>query len=153
MESLNPRVRWLWVGGAAVGAVVLGAIAAVVVTVAVGRSPLLGGAVAVIVFALGATHALLRYRAFGYEVQDEALYIERGVLTQVRTVVPYVRVQHVDTQRSPLERILGLGSVVVYTAGSRGADVTVPGLEPDRASGLQQRLRRLAGESESDDAV
>ena len=64
-----------------------------------------------------------------------------------------MRVQHIDTQRNPIERVFGLGRVVVYTAGSRGADVAIPGLTPDRASDLQHRLRTLVGESESEDAV
>ena len=76
------------------------------------------------------------------------------MFTEVRTIVPFVRVQHVDTQRGPIERAAGLSSVVVYTAGSRGADVTIPGLTPERAEALQEQLRRLAIESEREsDAV
>jgi hypothetical protein len=33
----------------------------------------------------------LRYRSWTYEVRDDAIYLERGVLTRVRTVVPFVR--------------------------------------------------------------
>jgi membrane protein YdbS with pleckstrin-like domain len=74
-------------------------------------------------------------------------------VTEVVTSVPFVRVQHVDTQRGPVERLAGLASVVVYTAGSRGADVTIPGLRPERAEQLREQLRELAIESEHDDAV
>jgi membrane protein YdbS with pleckstrin-like domain len=88
-----------------------------------------------------------------YEVREDSLYLERGVLTRVRTVVPFVRVQHVDTSRSPTERVVGLASTVVYTAGSRGADVSVPGLAPDDADDLRERLKRLAIRSEGEDAV
>jgi membrane protein YdbS with pleckstrin-like domain len=95
----------------------------------------------------------LRYRRWRFEVAEDAVYLERGVLTHVTSVVPFVRVQHVDSQRGPVERAVGLASVVVYTAGSRGADVTIPGLSPDRADALRERLRRLAIESETDDAV
>jgi membrane protein YdbS with pleckstrin-like domain len=41
----------------------------------------------------------------------------------------------------------------VYTAGSRGADVSIPGLRPERAEALRQQLRDLAIESEGEDAV
>jgi len=109
--------------------------------------------VTLLVGALGLVFAVLRYRRWRFELQADALYLERGVLTQVRTVVPFVRVQHVDTQRSPVERLLGLSSVVVYTAGSRSADVTLPGLTPDRADELQARLRELAVETDPGDAV
>ncbi len=55
--------------------------------------------------------------------------------------------------RGPLERGLGLASVVVYTAGSRGADVTIPGVALDRADDLQARLKQLAIVAEGEDAV
>lgn len=103
------------------------------------------------VLALG--YVLARYRVWGFEVSEADLYIERGVLTRINSAVPYVRVQHVDTQRGPLERIAGLSSVVVYTAGSRGADITIPGLSPERADDLRERLRDLAIESDPGDAV
>jgi membrane protein YdbS with pleckstrin-like domain len=86
-------------------------------------------------------------------VRDDAIYLERGVFTRVRTVVPFVRIQHVDSSRGPVERVVGLGRVVVYTAGSRGADVTVPGLTPSSADDLRERLKRLAIRAEGDDAV
>jgi len=98
-------------------------------------------------------HALALYASWRYGLDDDALELERGVFTKVDTAVPYVRIQHVDTQRNPLDRLLGLSSVVVYTAGSRGADVTIPGLRPERARDLRNRLRDLAIESEPGDAV
>ncbi|MEF8801967.1 MAG: PH domain-containing protein [Halolamina sp.] len=112
-----------------------------------------GGAVFGLVVLLGIVRAVLLYRSWTYVVRPDSLYLSRGVFTRVRTVVPYVRVQHVDTRRSPLERLLGLSTLVVYTAGSRGADVRIPGLTPGGASTLQQRLERLAIESEEADAV
>lgn len=102
---------------------------------------------------LGVAISSLRYRIWRFEVRDDALYLRRGVFTQVRTVVPFVRIQHVDTRRSPVERSTGLASTVVYTAGSRGADVSVPGLAREQANELRERLRTLAIQSEGEDAV
>lgn len=153
MERLNPRVQILWGVQMLVLAAILGGIAAGILFVA--RPDLLVGSLGVFaaLFLLGLVHTLLRYRIWRFDVQEDALFLKRGVLTRVRTVVPYVRVQHVDTQRSPFERLVGLSSVVVYTAGSRGADVTIPGLVPERATDLQEQLRTLVGEREADDAV
>ncbi|WP_459194281.1 PH domain-containing protein [Halosimplex sp. J119] len=114
-------------------------------------------AVAVAVFAVftiyGIARSILLYRSWRYVVREESLYLSRGVFTKVQTVVPYVRVQHIDTRRSAFERVLGLSTLVVYTAGSRGADVTIPGLRPEVAEDLQSRLERLAIASEDEDAV
>lgn len=105
------------------------------------------------VLVVGLVWVVLRYRAWVYQVRADALYLERGVTTHVRTLVPYVRIQHIDTSRSPLERALGLSTLVVYTAGSRGADVSIPGLTPEQAQDLQQRVKELAIEAEGGDAL
>lgn len=162
-RDLASTVRLQWSIQSAVGAVVGGVVAAGIAFVVGAATTYLaegirtavtvGGVVFVLLVLLGVVRAVLLYRSWSYVVRDESLYLSRGVLTRVRTVVPYVRVQHIDTTRSPLERLLGLSTLVVYTAGSRGADVTIPGLTPERASTLQQRLERLAIESEEADAV
>jgi len=153
MEVLDSRVRIVWVVGALFTASLLGGIATVVLYFVARDWVWVGPAFGVALLTLGAVMAVLRYRRWQYEVQDDALYIERGVVTHVRTVVPYVRIQHVDSQRGPVERTVGLASVVVYTAGSRQADVSIPGLTPDRAERLQERLRTLAIDSEREDAL
>jgi membrane protein YdbS with pleckstrin-like domain len=153
MEALHSRVRFRWSLSALIGAAVLGAVVGIAARFVLNRSPLVGVGAGVAVLALGVVFAFALYRTWGYELRDDALELERGVVTRVETAVPFVRIQHVDTQRDPLDRLLGLSSVVVYTAGSRGADVTIPGLEPDRARDLRNRLRDLAIESEPEDAV
>lgn len=154
MESLHSRVRVVWIARA----VLVTAVLAVAVAAAeqwlvdtLPAAPLVG--VGLLLAAFGIVHALLLFTNWGFELQEDALYLERGVVTFVETSVPFVRVQHVDTQFGPVERALGLSSVVVYTAGSRNADVRIPGLPPDRARRLQNTLRDLAVESEGEDAV
>ncbi|WP_423745358.1 PH domain-containing protein (plasmid) [Haladaptatus sp. SPP-AMP-3] len=153
METLNPRVRVVWFVSVLTVAAVVGGVLAGVRRFLVEFALTLVGAGVLIAAVVGVAYVLFKYRTWRFEIRDDDLYLERGVFTRVTTVVPFVRVQHVDTQRGPIERLLGLGSVVVYTAGSRGADVTIPGLTPERASELQGRLRNLAVESEYEDAV
>ncbi|WP_435333334.1 PH domain-containing protein [Haloarchaeobius sp. TZWWS8] len=154
METLHDRVRIQWILRTAVGGSVL-ALAVFLLGMAgdvAVRLPLAAGVFA-LVLGLGTWHAFALYRDWRFELQEDALYLERGVVTRVETAVPYVRVQHVDTQQAPLDRALGLSRVVVYTAGSRGADVTVPGLTPERARRLRNELRELAVAAEPEDAV
>ncbi len=153
MNSLHPRVQVVWIGRALFLAGVVGLVVVAVDRLAVSLPALVPPAVILFVAVVGVVHALLRYRLWGYEVREDSIYLERGVLTRVRTVVPFVRIQHVDSSRGPVERVLGLATTVVYTAGSRGADVSVPGLTPDGADDLRERLRRLAIRAESEDAV
>jgi membrane protein YdbS with pleckstrin-like domain len=132
---------------------VLGAIVFALDRFVLGVSPLLGPGLAAVLLVLAVVYVQALYRSWGYRLDDDALELQRGVITNVETAVPYVRIQHVDTQRGPLDRLFGLSRVVVYTAGSRGADVTIPGLNPEEAPDLRNRLRDLAIESEPEDAV
>lgn len=134
-------------------AALIGVVGAAVGLTLLDVGPIPGLALGVVVLVVGGIHLEYRFRIWRFEVRDEELYIRRGVFTRVETLVPYVRVQHVDTRRNPIARTVGLGSVVVYTAGSRGSDVTIPGLTRERAEELQRTLRDLAIESERDDAV
>lgn len=162
-RKLTSAVRLQWVIGSAIAGVIFSVVIAGIVLVIGSQTSTLpgtvqgatdvGGAVFAVALLFGVVRALLLYRSWSYVVRADSLFLSRGVFTRVRTVVPYVRVQHIDTRRGPLERVLGLSTLVVYTAGSRGADVTIPGLTPERASTLQQRLERLAIESEEADAV
>ena len=152
-RTLDPTIQRVWVLQAAVPSLVLGVIAGAAFAFLPIGDAWVGTVVATVVFALAAVLAMLRYRSWAYEVRGDSLYLERGVITDVTTVVPYVRIQHVDASRGPIERAFGLATTVVYTAGSRGADVSIPGLSPERAEDLQARLKQLTIAAEGEDAV
>jgi len=152
VNRLHPRIKLVWaIWGALFGA--LTAIPLGAAHVALGFPLWPVAAVPAIVGVAGVGHAVARYRRWGYEIRDDSIYLERGVIREVRTVVPLVRIQHVDSRRGAIERATGLASSVVYTAGSRGADVRIPGLTPEGAEELRERLKRLAIRAEGGDAV
>ena len=151
-RSVSSLVQIHWGLRAGLVAVVAGVVLTAVLS-NFGFPPEYGPLVVGVFVVLAAVWIGLRYRRWVYQVRGDALYLERGVVTHVRTLVPYVRIQHVDTSRGPLERTLGLSTLVVYTAGSRGADVSIPGLTPEEASDLQKRVKELAIEAEGGDAL
>lgn len=162
MERLTPRVRVVWIALAIVRAAIFGGLL-VGAAIALTRTDFWDGAPSALVPAavaiavvLAVVRVLVAWRRYGvwrFDLRDDDLSIERGVFTRVKTIAPYVRVQHVDSRRSPLERATGLATVVVYTAGSRSSDIAIPGLTPARAEEVQESLRRLAIESAGEDAV
>jgi len=152
-RTLDPTIQQVWLLQSVVPSLILGGVLAVAFAFLPVGDPWMGGVVAVAVVVVSAVFAVLRYRSWSYELREDSLYLERGVLTNVSTVVPYVRIQHVDASRGPIERAFGLATTVVYTAGSRGADVSIPGLSPERAEDLQDRLKQLAIAAEGEDAV
>lgn len=81
------------------------------------------------------------YRRLRYGLTDRLLQVARGWLLHVDTVVPFVRVQHLDVTRGPLDKLFGTATLVVHTAGTRNSIVTVPGLAPDRAAEIRDIIR------------
>ncbi|HET8616283.1 MAG TPA: PH domain-containing protein [Actinomycetales bacterium] len=79
--------------------------------------------------------------ALGYAERDEDLLIRRGVMFRSLVVVPYGRMQFVDVEAGPLARKLGYASVQLHTA-SPSTDASIPGLVPDEAARLRDRLAR-----------
>ncbi len=85
----------------------------------------------------------LRYRAWGFVLRPEELYMEHGVLQHVRTIVPLRRIQHVDVSQDLIEREFALGRLVVHTAGSRSSDVVIPGLPLSEAETTRDKIKRF----------
>jgi membrane protein YdbS with pleckstrin-like domain len=83
-----------------------------------------------------------RYRAWGYLERDEDLLVRRGVMIRRLSVVPYGRMQFVEVTAGLVERIFGLSTVKLHTAAAR-SDARIPGLEPDEAARLRDRLAAL----------
>jgi hypothetical protein len=54
--------------------------------------------------------------------------------------VPRSRIQHTDVNQGPIERHFGLAHLVLHTAGTESASVTLPGLDQDLAIGIRQQL-------------
>jgi uncharacterized protein len=146
-RHLAPSVVWLWRAGLAmrtatwaIGAAVFGAFA---------PWPLPWTAIVVGIVVLGVVTTLIwppmRFRAWSFRMRERDLWVRFGVLWRTVSVIPYSRIQHVDTRHGPVERWLGLSSIIVYTAGVRGADVEIPGLAADEAEALREQLAHLGG--------
>jgi uncharacterized protein len=82
-----------------------------------------------------------RYRAWGYWMDGEELRLRRGVWIRVHTLVPLDHVQHIDVSQGPVERALGICSLVLHTAGTLHSQIVVPGLTRDRAERMRDEIR------------
>ena len=89
------------------------------------------------------------YQHISYRVDAQGIEIQKGVYWRVAINVPRSRVQHIDVSQGPLERRYGLGTLVIYTAGTDHAKVDLAGLE----HGVAIRLRGQLLASGSADAV
>ncbi len=80
------------------------------------------------------------FKAYKYKLSEAGLKIHKGVFWQQQNMVPRNRVQHIDITTGPLERRYDLSKLVVHTAGTRNATVTLPGLLHQDAADLRQEL-------------
>ncbi|GAA0579729.1 PH domain-containing protein [Kribbella sandramycini] len=81
-------------------------------------------------------------RSWKYAERDDELMVSHGVLFRELIVVPYGRMQFVDVTAGPLERAYGIATVELHTA-TPATDAKIPGLHPDEASRLRDRLSAL----------
>jgi membrane protein YdbS with pleckstrin-like domain len=83
----------------------------------------------------------IEWRHWRYEVRDEEIDLQSGIVTITRALIPISRVQHVDFRQGPIERRFGLATIVVHTAaGSR----EIPGLAATEAGPIRSRIAALA---------
>ncbi|HKE96190.1 MAG TPA: PH domain-containing protein [Povalibacter sp.] len=80
------------------------------------------------------------YRRLRYRIDDTGIVIERGVLWRSHIALPRVRIQHTDVSQGPLQRRYGIGTLKLYTAGSRHTMIELPGLSHPAALALRDSL-------------
>ncbi|MFC9786281.1 PH domain-containing protein [Rhodococcus sp. NPDC127528] len=90
-----------------------------------------------------------RYRVHRWEVSPTAVYTKTGWFNQERRIAPISRIQTVDTERGPIDRMLGLATVTVTTASSAGA-VKITALDRDVADATVAQLTEIAGRNLGD---
>ena len=150
LVGLDPRVRLLWWCAAA--ATILPVVLAVAVIDLVAPLPLPNGLVTVaavlVLVPLGWVVPAVRFTRWRYALREDHLWIRRGVIWVTTSVIPYVRLQFVDTRQGPLDRLFGLAQLVVHTAAV-GTSGHLPGLDAATAERLRERLSRV----EIDDSV
>lgn len=81
------------------------------------------------------------WNRLGYRLDPALLQVVRGWMFHTDTVVPFVRVQHIDVTRGPFDKLFGTASLIVHTAGTHNSVVTLPGLSPDDAADIRDRIR------------
>lgn len=89
----------------------------------------------------------IRYMRWRYELSGDFLDIARGILWKKRFIIPFIRVQHTDTQQGPILRAFGLSSVTIATAAGNHS---IPGLDSETAELLRDRAAELARIAQED---
>lgn len=135
-NALRARATFFW-GPLFVAALVINA-------TALADSPF-AGALPVVIGLIGVSGIVVApdriYKRLGYAIDGRLLRTVRGWLFHTDTVVPFVRVQHIDVTRGPIDKMFGTATLVVHTAGTHNSIVTLPGLSPERAAEIREAIR------------
>ncbi|WP_227396503.1 PH domain-containing protein [Jeotgalibacillus aurantiacus] len=89
----------------------------------------------------------LKWRRWRYEVREEEIELQHGIFIVKRTLVPMVRVQHVDTEQGPILRKYRLATISISTAATVHQ---IPALDINEADELRDSISALARVAEDD---
>jgi membrane protein YdbS with pleckstrin-like domain len=123
---VDPRYLRVRVTGVALTATIV-AVGTVIIAMQADQKvlPLLIGGGVLVVLVLVAVVRVMEVRRLAYQLREHDLSLRSGVITHRVESLPFSRVQHVNVHRGPIERSLGLATLLVSTAGP---DISIPGL-------------------------
>lgn len=89
----------------------------------------------------------IRWNVWRYEVREQEIEIQSGLFVVKRTLIPMVRVQHVDTEQGPILKKYNLANISISSAATTH---TIPMLELEDADLLRMKISELARVAEDD---
>ncbi|MFA5381706.1 MAG: PH domain-containing protein [Candidatus Micrarchaeia archaeon] len=93
------------------------------------------------------------YKNFTYTMGENEVLIRTGIIHKKRIDIPYTSIENVSVEKHLYERIFGLGTVVIDTAGGDSKEGLIPGVA-DTESVIKELLNRMKiakGNSEKKD--
>lgn len=73
-----------------------------------------------------------------YALREQDLSFTSGLIFRKTVCQPILRIQHIEVKRGPIERMVGLASIQVFSAGGAVHTFEIPGLEADVAQQIRQ---------------
>ncbi|ARS91570.1 PH domain-containing protein [Natrarchaeobaculum aegyptiacum] len=97
---------------------------------------------AVLGFVAGASYGVGYYYRFGYRITDDTFDVASGVIARRSREIPYGRIQNVDIRQGVFQRLVGLATVSIETAGGGDTEAALPYVSEEEATRLQNEIRR-----------
>ncbi len=89
----------------------------------------------------------LRWKIWRYEVREQEIEIQHGLWIIKKTLIPMIRVQHVDHTQGPLLKKYQLATVQISTAATTHE---IPALDEQEAEELRRLISGLARVADED---
>ena len=78
------------------------------------------------------------YQVTGYALRQRDIVYQTGVISRAITTIPFKRIQHCEITEGPIQKLLKLASLKIYTAGGSGSDLTISGLHKEDAARVKE---------------
>lgn len=88
-------------------------------------------------------HSILYIQTMNYTISQEKITKERGVFGRYRQDLPYERITNIHKDRKLMDRILGLTSIGIQTAGSDAVEMWLYGLSYDDGEKIYNELSKF----------
>lgn len=89
----------------------------------------------------------LKWNRWRYEVRESEIELLQGVMITTRTLIPMIRVQHVDTKQGPILKKYNLATVAISTAATVHE---IPALDVEEAEELRLYIGNLTRTADED---
>lgn len=83
----------------------------------------------------------LKYKLWLYRISDEEVELHHGYFIRKKTIIPMVKIQHIDSKQGPILKRYGLASITLSTAAGSHE---IPGLAEDTADQVRRTIATLA---------
>ncbi|MDT0647361.1 PH domain-containing protein [Zunongwangia sp. F260] len=95
-----------------------------------------------IVVILAVVHSYFSYRNFKFHInwEKEEFVLTKGVFSTDFIAIPFDKIQQVNFERGILERVIGIYSLVIDTAGSDQKEIKIHAIEREKAEELSAIL-------------
>lgn len=89
----------------------------------------------------------LRWKRWRYEIREQEIEVQHGLFVVKKTLIPMIRVQHVDHTQGPLLKRYHLSTIQISTAATTHE---IPALEENEAEELRHTISKLARVADED---
>ena len=89
----------------------------------------------------------LKWNRWRYEVRESEIELLQGVMITTRTLIPMIRVQHVETKQGPILKKYNLATVAISTAATVHE---IPALDVEEAEELRSYIGNLTRAADED---
>ncbi len=84
--------------------------------------------------------SFLSYKNFTWEITDTEFTLRRGIISKKQVHIPFRRIHSIDTNAGIIDRLLGLVTLNIQTAGSSKPEATMAGITLAEAEAMRVEI-------------